>query len=172
MLAKSSFLALAVAIALAAPAPAAMPTPEPGGANQTHGVAGPLHATLFNGQARLTKMALNKPDGSANENLHDTADTKWIAFRVLMSNGTPRVLTMMQFSASIEDADGVAVTAQPDKLLPMGAVTGIPPGGAWHETVFFGVPAGFKPVKIVLVPADLHYKAFRITLSPGDLPPT
>ena len=51
----------------------------------------------------------------------------------------------------------------------MGAVTGMPPGGAWKESVLFNVPADFKPVKIVLVPADVHYETFRITLTPADL---
>jgi hypothetical protein len=115
-------------------------------------------------------MSLGKLDGSVNENYTDTADQKWIAFRALMSNGTPRVLTMNQFSASIEDGDGIAVTAQPDKVRPIGTVVDIPPGGAWKETVLFQVPADFKPVKIVLVPSDTHFKAFRITLAPGDMP--
>ena len=52
----------------------------------------------------------------------------------------------------------------------MGSVTGMPPGGAWKEVVLFAVPVDFKPVKIVLVPADTHYKAFRITLHASDLP--
>ena len=35
---------------------------------------------------------------------------------------------MQQFSASIVDADGVAVAAQPDDVRPIGSVNGIPPG--------------------------------------------
>lgn len=157
-------------IAFGVPARAAQPTPEPGGANQARAVAGSLHVTLFNGQTRLRNMTFGKPDGSAAESYTDDSGTKWLAFRALMSNGTPQVLTMMQFSASIVDGDGVAMPAQPDKVRPMGAVTGIPPGGAWKEAIFFNVPPDFKPVKIVLVPSDTHYKAFRITLAPADVP--
>jgi len=165
-----SLVTLGAAFALALPAPAAQPTPEPGGANQAHGVAGTLHDTLFNGQTRVRKMTLGKPDGSANESYPDTADMKWIAFRSVMSNGTAQVLTMQQFSASIVDGDGITEAAQPDKVRPLGTVAGIPPGGAWKETVLFQVPADFKAVKIVLVPADQHYKAFRISLAPSDGP--
>jgi hypothetical protein len=168
----STLVAICAAFALAVPVSAATPTPEPGGANQAHGVEGGMAATLFNGQTRLRKMSIGKPDGSARENYTSTSDTKWLAFRALMSNGTPQVLTMNQFSASIVDGDGIAVAAQPDKVLPIGTVVGIPPGGAWKENVFFNVPADFKPVKIVLVPADVHYKSFRITLTPSDLAQT
>jgi hypothetical protein len=34
----------------------------------------------------------------------------------------------------------------------------------------FPIPADFKPVKIVLVSADKHYKAFRISVAPSDVP--
>jgi hypothetical protein len=114
-------------------------------------------------------MILGKPSGTPDESYTDTPQTTWFAFRSLMSNGTPRVLDMQQFSASLVDADGVVVAAQPDKVRPIGAVTGVPPGGAWHENIFFNVPAGFVPVKIVLVPAAAG-KAFRIDLAAGDLP--
>ena len=165
-----SIVALGAVFLFALPALGAQPTPEPGGANATHGVTGTLASALFNGQTRLRKMSLGKPDGSVNESYADSATTKWLAFRGLMSNGTARVLTMMQLSASMVDADGIAVAAQPDKVRPMGSVTGMPPGGAWKEVVLFAVPVDFKPVKIVLVPADTHYKAFRITLHASDLP--
>jgi hypothetical protein len=165
------FLMFAVAALAIAAAPAgAKPTPEPGGANQARAVAGSLHAMLFNGQARIKKMALAKPDGSPAESYADDADTTWIVLRALMSNGTPRVLEMTQFSASIVDGDGVAVAAQPDKVRPAGMVTNIPPGGAWHETVLFAVPKGFKPVKIVLVSANPRYKSFRIAIAASDIP--
>jgi hypothetical protein len=165
------FLSIAaLGAALAAPAPAAQPTPEPGGANQASGVAGSLQATLFNGQTRVRKMTLGKPNGTPDESYADSADTKWLVFRALMSNGTARVLDMTQFSASIVDGDGVAVAAQPDKVRPIGSVTNIPPGGAWKETILYNVPSDFVPVKIVLVPADHRYKAFRISLAPTDVP--
>jgi hypothetical protein len=149
---------------------AAKPTPVPGGANQAAGVAGTLHDTLFNGQARVRKMSLGKPDNSPNESYADTADEKWIVFRALMSNGTAKPLEMSQFSASIVDADGIAVAAQPDKVRPIGMVSNIPPGGAWKESILFLVPKDFKPAKIVLVAANAKYKAFRITVAPSDVP--
>jgi hypothetical protein len=148
----------------------AHPTPVPGGANQAAAVAGSLHATLFNGQARIRKMSLGKPDNSPNESYPDTADEKWIVFRAVMSNGTAKPLEMTQFTASIVDGDGIAVAAQPDKVRPIGIVSNIPPGGAWKETILFQVPKDFKPVKIVLVAANPHYKAFRITIAPSDVP--
>lgn len=163
-------VALLAALALAVPAGAAKSTPEPGGANQTSGVAGSLHATLFNGQVRLRKMALTKPNSSPDESYPDDPSGKWYVLRALASNGTPRVLDLQQFSATIVDGDGVAVAAQPDKVRPEGMVSNIPPGGAWKETILFHVPPDFKPVKIVLVPTAGHYKAFRITVSASDVP--
>jgi hypothetical protein len=166
-----SSLALSVALAASAIGPVtAKPTPVPGGANQTRAVAGGLHATLFNGQVRLRKMMLTKPDNSTSESYPDTPDTKWLVFRALASNGMPKVLEMSQFSASLVDGDGVAVAAQPDKVRPVGMVSNIPPGGAWKETILFNVPRDFKPVKIVLVSADKHYPSFRITIAASDLP--
>jgi hypothetical protein len=164
-------LALFTILALSAATPAgAKPTPEPGGAKQVTAVAGTLHATLFNGQARVRKMSLGKPNGSPDESYTDSSDGKWIVFRAVMSNGTPKPLEMNQFTASIVDADGIAVAAQPDKVRPMGMVSNIPPGGAWKETILFLVPNDFKPAKIVLVSANPKYKAFRITIAPGDAP--
>jgi hypothetical protein len=162
-------LAAAVLAAFTAPA-AATPTPVPGGANQTLAVAGSLHDTLFNGQVRVRKMSIGKPDGSPNESYADNAAEKWIAFRAVMSNGTAKVLDMSQFSASIVDADGIVVAAQPDKVRPLGTVNNIPPGGAWKETIFFNVPKDFKPAKIVLVTVNSKYKSFRIDIGASDVP--
>ena len=148
----------------------APPTPVPGGANQAVAVVGTLRDTLFNGQARVRKMSLGKPDNSPSESYQDSADTKWIVFRAVMSNGTNKPLEMNQFSASIVDADGIAVAAQPDKVRPIGMVTNIPPGGAWKESILFAVPNDFKPAKIVLVSANPKYKSFRINLAPSDAP--
>ncbi len=160
------FLAvIAVAVATAVMPAFAAPTPVPGGANQTLAVAGTLHDTLFNGQARVRKMSLGKPNGTPSESYPDTADSKWIVFRAVMSNGTRKPLEMTQFTASIVDADGIAVAAQPDKVRPMGVVANIPPGGAWKETILFEVPTDFKPAKIVLVSANPKYKSFRITVA-------
>jgi hypothetical protein len=158
-------LCFTVSPALAKPA-----TPEPGGANQAVAVAGTLHDTLFNGQVRVRKMSLGKPDSSPSESYQDSADTKWIVFRATMSNGTSKPLEMSQFTASIVDADGIAVAAQPDKVRPAGMVANIPPGGAWKETILFDVPNDFKPAKLVLVSANPKYKSFRITLAASDSP--
>lgn len=162
-------LAAAVTLTVCGPA-AATPTPVPGGANQAAAVAGGLHSTLFNGLVRVRNMTLGKLNGTSTEDYPDTADVHWIAFRALMSNGTAKPLDMLQFSASIVDADGIAVPAQPDKVRPMGMVSNIPPGGAWRESILFAVPKDFKPAKIVLIQSNTHYKAFRITLAPGDAP--
>jgi hypothetical protein len=162
--------AVAAAAIAAGPAFAAAPTPEPGGANQAHAVAGGLRDTLFNGQVRVRKMTLGKPNSSPDESYADDAQTSWIVLRALMSNGTPHVLEMTQFSASIVDADGVAVAAQPDKVRPVGMVTNIPPGGAWRESILFAVPKDFQPVKIVLISGNPHYKSFRINLAASDVP--
>lgn len=168
---RMPIVALSALIAFGVAMPAgAKPTPVPGGANQTAGVAGSLHATLFNGQVRVRKMTLGKPDGTPNESYADSSDGRWIVFRALMSNGTPKVLNLTQFTASIVDADGIAVAAQPDKVRPIGMVSNVPPGGAWKESILFQVPNDSKPVKIVLVSATPRYKAFRITLAPSDVP--
>ena len=163
-------MCVVAAAAIAVPAAAATPKPEAGGANQTRAVVGGLHDVFFNGQARIKKMTLGKPNNTSDESYTDDDSTTWIVLRALMSNGTPRVLEMTQFSASIVDADGVAVAAQPDKVRPMGTVTNIPPGGAWRETILFAVPKGFQPVKIVLVSASPKYKSFRINIAPSDVP--
>jgi hypothetical protein len=165
LLLVATALCFTVSPALASPA-----TPEPGGANQAAAVAGTLHGTLFNGQVRVRKMLLDKPDNSPSESYQDNGSTRWIVFRSTMSNGTSKPLEMSQFSASIVDADGIAVAAQPDKVRPLGIVTNIPPGGAWKETILFEVPKDFKPAKIVLISANPKYKSFRITLSASDSP--
>ena len=162
----SAFLAVLIAPVAAS----AAPTPVPGGANQAVAVEGTLHDTLFNGQVRVRKMTLTKPDTSPSESYADDAQTKWIVLRALMSNGTAKPLELTQFTASIVDADGVSVAAQPDKVRPPGMVTGIAPGGAWKETILFNVPKDFTPAKIVLVSTNRKYKSFRIAVAPTDLP--
>jgi hypothetical protein len=148
----------------------AAPTPIPGGANQAKAVEGSLKATLFNGQVRMRKMALTKLDGSPEESFTETPAIKWLVFRAVMSNGTAKVLDWQQFSATLVDADGIAVAAQPDKVRPIGMVSNMPPGGAWKETILFNLPTAFKPVKIVLVPTNSKYSAFRISLDASDVP--
>jgi hypothetical protein len=166
---SSTTIAASLAAALLAPTFAA-PTPVPGGANQAAGVTGSLHSTLFNGQVRVRKMQITKLTQTGDEVYGEIPGQRWIVFRALMSNGTSRPSDFQQFSASIADADCVSVDAQPDKVRPMGAVTNIAPGGAWRENILFPIPADFKPVKIVLVSADKHYKAFRISVAPSDVP--
>lgn len=149
----------------------AKPTPEPGGAGQASAVAGTLHdASLFNGQVRVRKMKITKVAQSPEESYPDADGQRWLVFRALMSNGTAGPSDIEQFSASIVDADGVSFPAQPDKVRPAGLIANVAPGGAWRENVLFQVPSDFKPVKVVLVAGSPHYKAFRISVAPEDVP--
>ena len=144
----------------------AAPTPIPGGANQSHGVVGTIGSKLFNGQVRLRPIRLR--DATAADDLSASPGQHWLVFTAAASNGTPRALDMQQFIASIVDSDGNTVQAQPNNVLPMGGVFGVPPGGGWNEKVSFIVPARFRPVKILLAPYDGKHPVFRITIRPQD----
>lgn len=147
----------------------AAPTPEPGGANQAAGVAATFGHVAFNGEVRLTPRQLR--DATAADGYTPSPGQKWLIFNATGSNGTKKPLSMQQFSATIVNGNGESVAAQPDKVLPIGGVYGIAPGGGWKEQVFFEIPADFVPVKIVLVPADGKHKAFRVTVRPADYKP-
>lgn len=144
----------------------ATPTPIPGGSNQASGVEGTIGSDLFNGQVRLRPTQLR--DATAADGYPPDPTQRWLVFTAAASNGTHRALDMQQFIASIVDADGSTIQAQPDKLKPTGGVFGVPAGGAWTEQVFFQVPASFKPAKIVLQPYDQKHPVFRITIRPED----
>src|ERR1700736_4731766 len=129
-------------------AASAKPTPEPGGANQANGVTAVFGRAAFNGEIRLTPRTLR--DATASDAYSAAPGTKWIIFTATASNGTKKALDMQQFVASIVNANGESVAAQPDKVLPIGGVYGIAPGGGWKEQVAFDVPSDFVPAKIIL----------------------
>lgn len=163
-------IAFCLAIAVSATAAAlagATPTPVPGGANQAGGVQGAIGAKLFNGEVRLQQTAIRY--ATAADGFTDTADERWIVFSANASNGTHKPLDMSQFIASIVDAGGNTIQAQPDKVRPIGGVYGVPPGGGWKEQIFFLVPKAFVPEKVVLQPYDGKRGVFRISIAPTDL---
>lgn len=164
--------ALLATISLVSGVPAlAEPTPIPGGADQAAGVSGTLRSpSLFNGQVRVKKMTITKLSGGSGETYPEESGKRWIVFRSVMSNGTSHPANIQQFDATVSDADGISVAAQPNDVRPMGSVTGLAPGAAWRENILFLIPSDFKPAKIVLVSADSRYRAFRITLAPDDTP--
>jgi hypothetical protein len=161
-----STMTLLFALALSAAAASASPTPVPGGANQADAVAATFGRAAFNGEVRLTPRQLR--DATAADSYTATAGSKWIIFTATAANGTSKALDMQQFVASVVDANGESVAAQPDKLLPVGGVYGIAPGAGWREQVAFLVPSDFTPAKIVLLPYDKKHKAFRIAVGPND----
>ena len=164
-------LASVIACATRSVPASAKSTPEPGGANQIAGIDASLHAaSVFNGQVRIRKMRLTKINQSLDEAYPDGDGKRWIVFRAMMSNGTTKPSDIEQFSATIVDADGISIAAQPDKVRPVGMVTNIAPGGAWRESILFEIPSDFKPVKIVLVPGAAHVKAVRIAIVSEDVP--
>jgi hypothetical protein len=149
-------------VAIAAP----RATPMPGGSNQAMGVEGTIGSKLFNGEVRLQPTQLR--DANAADGMAASDGQHWLVFTATASNGTHKALDMQQFNASIADAGGNTIQAQPDKVRPIGGVFGVPPGGAWKEQVFFEVPNDFKPVKILLQPYNGKHQVFRITIRPTD----
>lgn len=165
---KQLVLCLAIAVSAAAAARAgATPTPVPGGANQASGVQGAIGAKLFNGEVRLQPTEIRY--ATAADGFSDVTDQRWIVFSATASNGTHKPLDMSQFIASIVDAQGNTIQAQPDKVRPMGGVYGVPPGGGWKEQIFFLVPKDFVPDKVVLQPYDGKHGVFRISIASNDL---
>ncbi len=163
-----TLLALVAALSARAAASSSPATPLPGGANQASGVAGTFGQKLFNGELRLIPREIRNANDS--DNLMAASGQKWIVFTASASNGTAHALDMQQFTASIVDADGDSIQAQPDKVKPMGGVFGVPPGGQRKEQVLFVVPADFIPTKLVLLPYDRKHPAFRITVRDADYP--
>jgi hypothetical protein len=159
-----SFFIVSLGAAAAVAAPHA--TPIPGGANQATGVAGTFGQRLFNGEIRLVPKELRNAVDA--DGLTAVTGQKWIVFTASASNGTEHALDMTQFVASVVDADGDTVQAQPNRLEPMGGVYGVPPGGQWKERIFFYVEANFVPTKLVILPYDRKHQAFRITVRPTD----
>lgn len=164
---RFTLLLTAAAFAAASIAAGAAPTPIPGGADQANGVQGAIGAKLFNGEVRLQPAEIRY--ATAAGGFSNTTDQRWIVFTASASNGTHRPLDMQQFNASIVDAQGNTVQAQPDKVRPTGGVYGVPPGGGWKEQVYFLVPTTFAPDKIVLQPYDGKHPVFRINIGFNDL---
>jgi len=158
--------AIMTALGVGTAAAAAAPTPVPGGANQAEGVPTVFGKPAFNGEVRLTPRTLR--DATASDGFTAPSGQKWLVFQATGANGTAKALDMPQFVASIVNADGESYAAQPDKLLPMGGVYGVAPGGGWREQVAFQVPADFVPTKIVLLPANKKHPAFRISVASKD----
>jgi hypothetical protein len=157
-----SALMLALGSVLPPGAIAATPTPMPGGANQIKGVTGTLSSTIFNGTLRFKKWDLRKstPD-------EQTPDAGGLALTLtyVVLNGTSK----NQYggvSASMVDADGVVINGRPKGVY--GAYFSTEPGAGARGTLLFSLPAGFVPVKILVVPPT--GVAIRLNLKPSDLP--
>jgi len=140
------------------------PTPEPGGANQQAGVSGPLSSVLFNGVLRLKGMKLRDPLGK--DNMHPNApSTHAIVFTAIVSNGTKHA-THGFFNASLADADGITTAG---RALDEG--WDLQPGAAARIAIGFSLPDNFVPTKLILIEAARsNAKAFRILLTPADVP--
>ena len=162
----TALFTLVILLSAGAAASPSSPTPVPGGANQAAGVAGTFGQKLFNGEVRLVPRELR--DAKDADQLSPASGQKWIVFTASASNGTAHAFDMQQFIASIVDADGDTIEAQPDKLKPVGGLYGVPPGGQWKEQIAFEVPAAFVPSKIVLLPYNRKHQAFRITVRTAD----
>jgi hypothetical protein len=157
----SAVLAIALSIAGSGVA-LAVPTPIPGGANQIKGVTGTLASTIFNGKLRFRKFVLRKSTAAEG-----TADPGGMALTLtyLVSDGMERA-AYGNVGASIVDADGVVVAGH--SVGVYGAYYTMQPGASVRGSLYFLMPAGFVPVKILMVPGD--GPALRINLKPSDLP--
>jgi len=141
---------------------AATATPVPGGANQLAGVSGGLTSTLFNGKMRIRKMQLRASTAAeASPGAGQTA----LTFVFLVSNGT-NAARSGNFTASIVDADGVAVNGH--SVSVYSAYYSLQPGVPARASIYFVLPTGFTPVKILLT--DGNGPAFRVNLKPSDIP--
>jgi hypothetical protein len=157
------FTMLLLAFSMTHPAAAlAAPTPIPGGANQLAGVSGGLGSTLFNGKMRIRKMQLRaSTPAEATPGAGNTALT--LVF--LVSNGT-NAARAGNFSGSMVDADGVAINGH--SVSVYSAYYSLQPGVPARATMYFILPTGFTPVKILLT--DGNGPAFRINLKASDIP--
>jgi len=140
----------------------AAPTPVPGGANQLAGVSGGLSSTLFNGKMRIRKMQL-RPSTTAE--VSPGAGSTALTFIFLVSNGTKSARSGT-FTGSMVDADGVSVNSHPVSVYS--AYYSLQPGMPARATMYFVLPSGFTPVKILLT--DGNGSAFRVNLKASDIP--
>jgi hypothetical protein len=155
-------LILALGGALPNSAVAATPTPMPGGANQIKGVTGSLSATIFNGKLRFKNFVLRT--STADEQRPDPGGMA-LTLTYVVLNGTS-ANAYGAVSASMADADGVVVNGRPSGVY--GAYFSLEPGAGARGTLLFSLPAGFVPVKILLVPP--LGVAIRLNLKSSDLP--
>jgi hypothetical protein len=155
----AALFALSIA---ASPVVLAAPTPIPGGANQINGVTGTLHATIFNGKLRFRNFVLRK--STAAEATPDAGGMA-LTLTYLVSDGMTRQ-AYGNVSASMVDADGVLVGSHTVGVY--GAYYTIQPGASARGLLYWVLPAGFVPVKILVTPGD--GPALRINLKPSDIP--
>jgi len=140
----------------------AAPTPIPGGAGQLAGVSGGLSSTLFNGKLRIRQMKLRA--STAAEDTPD-AGSSALTFVFLVSNGT-NAARSGNFAGSLVDADGVAINGH--SVSVYSAYYSLQPGVPARLTMYFVLPSGFAPVKILLT--DGNGPAFRVNLKASDIP--
>lgn len=140
----------------------AAPTPIPGGAAQLAGVSGGLSSTLFNGKLRIRKMQLRA--STAAEDTPD-AGSSALTFVFLVSNGT-NAARSGNFAGSLVDSDGVAINGH--SVSVYSAYYSLQSGVPARLTMYFVLPSGFAPVKILLT--DGNGPAFRVNLKASDIP--
>jgi hypothetical protein len=160
-----TFAAALIALSIAGTSAVyAAPTPMPGGANQIKGVTGTLSSTIFNGKLRFRQFVLRK--STAAEATPDAGGSA-LTLTYLVSDGMSRK-AYGNVSASLVDADGVVLGSHTVGVY--GAYYTMDPGASARGILYWYLPAGFVPVKILMVPGD--GPALRINLKPSDLPAT
>ena len=160
---RAAVLLLALCeIAPAATLAASTPKPMAGGANQQAGISGGMSTTFFNGKLRFKKFAL-KTSTPAEDT--PAAGSQALTLSWIVLNGVPKH-TYGNVGGTIADADGVTITGHTVGVY--GAYYDLQPGAGGKGAIYFEVPAGFVPVKILLTPGD--GPALRINLKPSDLP--
>ena len=82
-----------------------------------------------------------------------------------MSNGTKSARSG-NFTGSMVDADGVSVNSH--SVSVYSAYYSLQPGMPGRATMYFVLPSGFTPVKILLT--DGNGPAFRVNLKASDIP--
>jgi hypothetical protein len=97
----------------------------------------------------------------------DTPDSGYAAVTLLylVSNGT-KIERDGNFSATMADADGITINGHIVSVYS--ATYSLQAGQTGHNSFYFVLPDGFKPVKILLTDGDKL--AFRVYLKASDLP--
>jgi hypothetical protein len=160
-----SFAAALLALSVAGTSAAsAAPTPIPGGANQIKGVTGTLSQTIFNGKLRFRKFVLRT--STPAEATPDAGGTA-LTLTYLVSDGMNKK-AYGNITASMVDADSVVIGSHTVGVY--GAYYSMDPGASARGILYWLLPAGFVPVKILMTPGD--GPALRINLKPSDIPKT